>query len=132
MTVGLVLVSHSAKLADGARELAEQVAQGAVPIRAVGGASDGSLGTNALAIVEAVDSLAAAEGVIVLTDLGSAVMSAETALEELGAGCRERVRLADAPFVEGAVAAAVEASVGSDLEAVLAAAESARGQGKLA
>jgi dihydroxyacetone kinase phosphotransfer subunit len=132
MTVGLVLVSHSARLADGVRELAEQVAQGAVPVRAVGGASDGSLGTNALAIVEAVDSLAEADGVLVLADLGSAVMSAETALEEIDAGRRQRVRLADAPFVEGAVAAAVEASVGSELEAVLAAAESARGQGKLA
>ena len=132
MTVGLVVVSHSARLADGVRELAEQVAQGAVPVRAVGGASDGSLGTNALAIVEAVDSLAEAEGVLVLTDLGSAVMSAETALEQLDAERRERVRQADAPFVEGTVAAAVEASIGSGLERVLAAAESARGQSKLA
>ena len=131
MTIGLVLVSHSAKLAGGVRELAEQVAQGAVPIRAVGGASDGSLGTNALAIVEAVDSLADAEGILVLTDLGSAVMSAETALEQLDPALRSRVRLADAPFVEGAMAAAVEASMGSNLKAVLGTAEAARGQAKL-
>jgi PTS hybrid protein len=128
--VGLVLVSHSSRLAEGARELAEQVAPG-VPIAAVGGASDGSLGTNALEIVEAVRTLDAA-GVLVLMDLGSAVLSTETALEQLDPATRGRVRLADAPFVEGAVAAAVEASAGSGLESVQAVAEAARGQGKLA
>jgi dihydroxyacetone kinase phosphotransfer subunit len=135
MNVGLVLVSHSARLAEGARELAEQVAQGEVPIVAVGGAEDGSLGTNALAIAEAIESMAVAEGVngvLVLMDLGSAVLSAETALEQLDEGLRDQVRMADAPFVEGAVAAAVEASLGSGLEAVLATAEAARQLGKLA
>jgi phosphoenolpyruvate---glycerone phosphotransferase subunit DhaM len=131
LSVALVLVSHSARLAEGTRDLAEQVAQGAVPIRAVGGAEDGSLGTNAFAILEAIESLDSAGGVLLLVDLGSAVLSAETALEQLTPEKRERVRLADAPFVEGAVAAAVEASVGSELEAVLATAEAARGQGKL-
>jgi phosphoenolpyruvate---glycerone phosphotransferase subunit DhaM len=131
LSVALVLVSHSARLAEGTRDLAEQVAQGAVPIRAVGGAEDGSLGTNAFAILEAIESLDSAGGVLLLVDLGSAVLRAETALEQLTPEKRERVRLADAPFVEGAVAAAVEASVGSELEAVLATAEAARGQGKL-
>jgi phosphoenolpyruvate---glycerone phosphotransferase subunit DhaM len=131
LSVALVLVSHSARLAEGTRDLAEQVAQGAVPIRVVGGAEDGSLGTNAFAILEAIESLDSAGGVLLLVDLGSAVLSAETALEQLTPEKRERVRLADAPFVEGAVAAAVEASVGSELEAVLATAEAARGQGKL-
>ena len=129
-----MLVSHSARLAEGARELAEQVAQGDVPMLAVGGAEDGSLGTNAIAIAQAIESLAAAEGVdavLVLMDLGSAVLSAETALEQLDDEIRDRVRMADAPFVEGAVAAAVEASLGSDLDAVLATAEAARQQGKL-
>jgi dihydroxyacetone kinase phosphotransfer subunit len=134
MTVGLVLVSHSRRLADGTRELADQVTQGAAPIVAVGGAEDGSLGTNALAIASAIESLAAldgVEGVLVLMDLGSAVLSAETALEQLSEKVRTRVRMADAPFVEGAVTAAVEASLGSDLAAVAAAAEAARGQGKI-
>jgi dihydroxyacetone kinase phosphotransfer subunit len=133
--VGLVLVSHSARLAEGARELAEQVAPEGLPIAAVGGAEDGSLGTNALAIADAIESMAVTEGVegvLVLMDLGSAVLSAETALEQLDEGLRDRVRMADAPFVEGAVAAAVEASLGSGLEAVLATAEAARRQGKLA
>jgi dihydroxyacetone kinase phosphotransfer subunit len=135
VSVGFVLVSHSARLAEGVRELAEQVAQGNVLVMAVGGAEDGSLGTNALAIAKAIESLSMEEGVdgvLVLMDLGSAVLSAETALEQLDEGLRDRVRMADAPFVEGAVAAAVEASLGSGLEAVLATAEAARKLGKLA
>jgi dihydroxyacetone kinase phosphotransfer subunit len=131
VSVGLVLVSHSARLAEGLRELVEQVAQGRVAVAVAAGGPEDSLGTNAVAIGEAVESLAAG-GVVVLLDLGSAVLSAETALETLAPDVRARVRLADAPFVEGAVAAAVEASLGSDLEAVLIAAESARGQEKLA
>jgi PTS hybrid protein len=135
LSVGFVLVSHSVRLAEGARELAEQVARGAAPILAVGGAEDGSLGTNAFAIVQAIESLAGAggvDGVLILMDLGSAVLSTETALEQLDPELRERVRMVDAPFVEGAVAAAVEASLGSDLDSVQATAEAARQQGKLA
>jgi dihydroxyacetone kinase phosphotransfer subunit len=132
MSVGLVLVSHSARLAQGLRDLVAQVAQGRVPIAVAAGGAEDSLGTNAVAIGEAIESLAGPDGVVVLLDLGSAVLSAETALDDLAPAVRERVRMADAPFVEGAVAAAVESSLGSDLEAVLAAAEAARGQGKLA
>ena len=131
MSVGLLLVSHSRRLADGLRELVDQVVQGRVPLAVAAGAEDGGLGTNALAIAAAVESLAGADGVVVLMDLGSAVLSAETALEQLEAGLRERVRLADAPLVEGAMAAAVEASLGSGLDAVLATAEAARDAGKL-
>jgi phosphoenolpyruvate---glycerone phosphotransferase subunit DhaM len=135
VSVGLVLVSHSARLAEGVCELAEQVAQGNVPVVAVGGTEDGSLGTDALAIAKAIESLSLKEGVdgvLVLMDLGSAVLSAETALEQLDEVLRDRVRIADAPFVEGSVAAAVEASLGSGLEAVLATAEAARTLAKLA
>ncbi|MBO0684292.1 MAG: PTS-dependent dihydroxyacetone kinase phosphotransferase subunit DhaM [Candidatus Dormibacteraeota bacterium] len=131
---GLVLVSHSGLLAEGVRELAEQVARGAVPMAAVGGAEDGSLGTNALAILSAVEAVADGDGVagvLILMDLGSAVLSAEAALDQLAQETRRRVRMVDAPFVEGAVAAAVEASLGSDPGTVAAAAEAARGQPKL-
>lgn len=132
MTVGLVLVSHSARLAEGLRDLVEQVVQGQVPVAVAAGMEDGRLGTNAFAIEEAVRSLAGTGGVLLLVDLGSAVLSTEAALELLEPAVRERVRMADAPFVEGAVAAAVEASLGSELEAVLATAEAASRQGKLA
>jgi phosphocarrier protein FPr len=132
MTVGLVLVSHSARLAEGLRELVEQLGQGRVPVAVAAGAEDGALGTNALAIARAVESQADADGVLLLVDLGSAVLSAETALELLDPALQARVRIADAPFVEGAVAAVVESSLDSDLEAVLATAEAARHQAKLA
>jgi phosphoenolpyruvate---glycerone phosphotransferase subunit DhaM len=132
VSVGLVLVSHSARLAEGLRELVEQVAQGRVPVGVAAGAAEGALGTNALDIAAAIESLDAAEGVVVLVDLGSAVLSAETALDGLAPDLRARVRMADAPFVEGAVAAAVESSVGSGLAVVLATAEAARALAKLA
>jgi len=131
VSVGLLLVSHSARLAEGLRELVEQVVQGRVRIAVAAGSEDGGLGTSAVAISAAVESLAGPDGVLVLMDLGSAVLSAETALELLDPAVRERVRMADAPFVEGAVAAAVEASLDSGLDAVLATAVAARGQGKL-
>ena len=121
--VGLLIVSHSRKVAEGVRELAEQVAQGHVPIAAVGGMADGSLGTNAEDIRRAAEQLAAAavDGVVVLLDLGSAVMSTELALEGFGTPHR----ISNAPLVEGAIVAAVEASIGSDLAATTAAAEGA-------
>jgi dihydroxyacetone kinase phosphotransfer subunit len=132
MSVGLVLVSHSARLAEGLRDLLEQLVPDEVPVALAAGGPEGVLGTSALAIAEAVESLADADGVVVLVDLGSAVLSAETALEQLEPSLRGRVRVADAPFVEGAVAATVEAGLGSGLDAVVAAAEAARQQVKLA
>lgn len=130
MSVGLVLVAHSRRLAEGLLELIESVTQGGVPVAVAAGGEEGALGTSAAAIAEALEALPAPEGVVVLMDLGSAVLSAETALDLVPA-LRGRVRVADAPFVEGAVAAAVEAGLGSGLEAVLAAAEAARAQPKL-
>jgi phosphoenolpyruvate---glycerone phosphotransferase subunit DhaM len=118
--IGLLIVSHSRKLAEGVRDLAGQVANGQVPIAAVGGLDDGSLGTNAEAIRLAAEQLPGDE-VLVLMDLGSAVLSTEMALEGFG---RPFV-LCDAPLVEGAVLAAVEASVGADLARTVAAAEAA-------
>ncbi|MFI2752784.1 dihydroxyacetone kinase phosphoryl donor subunit DhaM [Cellulomonas sp. P22] len=123
--VALVLVSHSNLLAQGAVELAAQMAPG-VELLAAGGAPAGGLGTSFEAIEQALEQ-ATSEGrsAVVLTDLGSAVLTTESVLEMLDTDVAERVRLADAPFVEGAVAAAVEAHGGADLAAVLAAAERA-------
>jgi dihydroxyacetone kinase phosphotransfer subunit len=131
VSVGLVVVSHSRRLAEGLEELLAQVAQGRVPVAVTGGAEDGSLGSDVLGIETAIESVAGPDGVVVLMDLGSAVLAAEAALELLPAEVRERVRLADAPLVEGAVAAAVEASLDADLEAVARAAEAARTVTKL-
>ena len=128
--VGLVIVSHSRKIAEGVVDLASQMAPGFEEIRAAGGLDDGGIGTDAMRIMAAVEAVDSGDGVLILCDIGSAVMSAETAielLEERG----ERVKIADAPLVEGAVVAAVEAFAGEPLETVLKAAEDARSGRKL-
>jgi phosphoenolpyruvate---glycerone phosphotransferase subunit DhaM len=121
--VALLLVSHSSTLADGAAELAAQMAPNVLLV-AAGGLEDGSLGTS-FDLIGAGLVAATHDGrsVVVLTDLGSAVLTTESVLEFAGEEVSAHVRLADAPFVEGAVAAAVAAAGGADLDAVLAAAE---------
>ena len=123
MTVSIVVVSHSAKIADGAIELAAQMAPGVV-LLAAGGTDDGRIGTSLDKVLAALEQ-AGVDGALVLTDLGSAVMTAESALEFLGDP--EGVLLADAPLVEGLVAAAVAAQGGADVRAVKDAAEAALG-----
>lgn len=124
MSVGLLLVSHSVRLAEGAAELAREMAPDVVVALAAGDV-DGGLGTSLEVVQEALEhALPGVGGVVVLADLGSAVLTVETALE-LDDDLAERVRLAEAPFVEGAVAAAVAAQQGGDLGAVLAAAQGA-------
>ncbi len=127
--VGLVLVSHSPQIADGTAELVRQMA-GEVELAAVGGDSDGGFGTDPERIEAAVRDLDADE-VLVFMDLGSAVLSAETVLEMLPSETREKVRLVDAPFVEGAFAAGVVASAGADAEECVEAAMEARTESKL-
>src|SRR5437763_1591501 len=115
MTVGLVIVAHSAQLAAGVVELAGQMIQGKTPIAAAGGALDDIMNTSADKILEAIQSVDGPDGVLVLLDLGSAILSAEMALEMLSDEQRDRVRLSYAHLVEGAVAAALEASLGRTL-----------------
>jgi PTS hybrid protein len=120
--VGIVLVSHSARLAEGTADLAGQVGGGTVRVLAAGGTEDGGLGTSAEKVAQAVASAEAGAGVLVVPDLGSAVLTVRAMLEDLP---DVRVVLADAPFVEGAVAATVTAAAGADLTAVVKAAEEA-------
>jgi multiphosphoryl transfer protein len=123
MTVGLVIVAHSAQLAAGVVELAGQMTQGKTPIVAAGGALDDVLGTSADKILAAIQSVDGPDGVLVMLDLGSAILSAEMALEMLSDEQRQRVRLTYAPLVEGSVAAALEASLGRSLAQVQRVAE---------
>ncbi|TXN31839.1 dihydroxyacetone kinase phosphoryl donor subunit DhaM [Lacisediminihabitans profunda] len=122
--VGIVVVSHSDKIATGLVELAGQMAA-TTTIRGAGGTDYGGIGTSFDKVTEAIASADSGAGVVILCDLGSAVLTAETALEFLDDEVRSRVRIADAPLVEGAVAAAVAAESGESLAAVFAAAESA-------
>ncbi len=125
--IGLVIVSHSAKLAEGVCDLVRQVAQGKVRIAAAGGTADpeNPIGTDAFQVLQAIESVYSEDGVLVLMDLGSAVLSAETALELLGAEKSARVELCGAPLVEGAVAAATLAAAGAGLAEVAREAENA-------
>ncbi len=118
--VALVVVSHSEPLADAAVELALQMVGDNPPPIEVAAGNDGGLGTDALAVAGAIqraDAASNGSGVLVLTDLGSAVLSSEMALE-LVDDLSSEVRLSRAPFVEGLVAAVVQASIGRSLEAV--------------
>ncbi|MET8286773.1 PTS fructose transporter subunit IIA [Streptomyces sp. NPDC051639] len=124
--VGIVLVSHSAAVADSVAELATGLAGGGVtaPVAPAGGTADGGLGTSAELISAAAASVDRGGGVAVLMDLGSAVLTVKALLAE-GDELPANTRLVDAPFVEGAVAAVVTASAGADLAAVEAAAAEA-------
>ncbi|AHY46310.1 dihydroxyacetone kinase, phosphotransfer subunit [Rubrobacter radiotolerans] len=128
--VGLVLVSHSSKVAEGTAELVEQMA-GEVRVRSVGGDAEGGIGTDPERIQSAIEEIDSGDGVLVFMDLGSAILSAETVLEMLDADLRDRTRLVNAPFVEGAFAAGVAAAAGSDLEECLEAADQARTEPKI-
>lgn len=122
---GIVVVSHSTRLAEGVVELAAQMAPDVV-LRAAGGDDDGGLGTSMTKVEEALSAtLDEAGAVVVATDLGSATMIAETTLELLAEDQQSRVLLADGPLVEGVVAAAVAAQGGADAPGVRAALEAA-------
>jgi len=124
VSVGIVFVSHSARIADGLVDLARQMAHD-VEMQGAGGTDDGGIGTSYDRITAAIDAVNTGAGVVVLCDLGSAYMTAETAVDFLDDDVRGEVRIVDAPLVEGGVAAAVAAQTGAHLDAVVAAARSA-------
>ncbi|HET6506939.1 MAG TPA: dihydroxyacetone kinase phosphoryl donor subunit DhaM [Baekduia sp.] len=127
--VGIVVVSHSAELASGLSALAAQMAGPDVAIEAAGGTADGRLGTDEAGVAAAIERAGRdGDGVVVLGDLGSSILTVRSLLAEQPDG---HVKLADAPVVEGAVTAAVTASAGADLEAVVQAAEETRDARKL-
>jgi phosphocarrier protein FPr len=131
--VGLVLVTHSSSIAEGLRDMVAQVAGAEVPVATAGGTDDGRLGTSAPRIVAAIRATldAGADGTLILLDLGSAALSLELALEEFDGDERARLRVSDAPLVEGAILAAVQASVGASLDEVADAAASAATMSKM-
>jgi dihydroxyacetone kinase phosphotransfer subunit len=126
--VGIVLVSHSEELARGLARLVGQVAGAEVRVEPAGGDVEGGLGTSGDLVEAAIARADGGDGVLVLADLGSAILTVRHVLDQQ----EDRViRLADAPLVEGAVAAAVTAASGQSLDTVLRAAEDARGARKL-
>jgi dihydroxyacetone kinase phosphotransfer subunit len=128
--VGIVVVSHSAELASGVCDLAGQMAGPDIAIVPAGGTAAGALGTDEGRVRHAIELAGRdGDGVVVLGDLGSSILTVRHVLEHQPDN--GHVRLADAPFVEGAVTAAVTASAGASLDEVLRAAEDARGARKL-
>ncbi|RPF31575.1 dihydroxyacetone kinase phosphoryl donor subunit DhaM [Streptomyces sp. TLI_185] len=127
-SVGIVLVSHSAELAAGLRLLVEQIGSDAVPLATAGGTDDGRIGTSYDLVLAAIRSVDRGQGVVVLPDLGSSVLTARTVLEDHP---HPDALIVDAPFVEGAVAAVVTAASGADLKTVADAAKEARHVHKL-
>lgn len=113
--VGIVIVSHSAKIAEGAKELALQMAPDA-HIAAAGGLPDGNIGTDYDRILTAIESVMSDDGVIMLVDLGSAIMTSEMAIEDCSNP--DKVKIIDAPIVESAIFGAVEASIGSNIQSL--------------
>lgn len=124
--VGFVIVSHSSRLAEGVKELAGMMAE-KTPVAAAGGLEDGSLGTSFEKIQHAVESVYSPDGVIILMDMGSAVMTAEMVVESME---DKKIRLADCPIVEGAVIGTVDASMGMSLEEIMEEIEQAGTQKK--
>jgi dihydroxyacetone kinase phosphotransfer subunit len=116
--VSLLIVSHSEKLAEGVRELAQEMAQG-ITIASAGGTSDGRLGSDYDRIYSVLSDIYTPDGVIVLFDLGSSYMTAELAKEALSKEGKDNIQIIGAALVEGAVAAAVQISIGSNIEEIL-------------
>lgn len=125
--IGIVIVSHSAKLAEGVLELARNMGGAELLIQAAGGIStdDAALGTDPIRILQAIEQVYSDDGVLVLMDLGSAILSSEMAVDMLPDDKRSRIFLCEAPVVEGAIAAAVQARIGGSIEQVISEARGA-------
>lgn len=129
--VGIVIVSHSKKMAEGLLELIRQMVGKSVAIELAAGTSDGRLGTDAFMIEDKIRKASSGDGVLVIVDIGSAVMSAEMAIENLEESLRKKVKILDVPFIEGAIVACMEASFGKNIEDIISEAEKVRDMKKI-
>ncbi len=123
---GVVIVSHSELIARGLKDLVDEMNDGAVLVVAAGGADQGRLGTSAIKIQEAIESLEDCDHILVYADLGSSILSAETAFDLIDEDLAEKCLIVDCPIVEGALAGVVQANMSQSLEEVIAASEEAR------
>ena len=123
MSVALLIVSHSADVARGTAEMARQMAGADISIAWTGGNQEGKLGTSLASIIEQLEAVWRPEGVAVLVDVGGAEMNSEVAIEQLDPAKAQKVRICQAPLVEGAIMAAAEAASGGTLDQVCRAAE---------
>ncbi|RBP38977.1 dihydroxyacetone kinase phosphoryl donor subunit DhaM [Garciella nitratireducens] len=124
--IGLVIVSHSNKISNGIVDLCYQMAGKNIKIISAGGTSDGRIGTDPIFIKEAIEKANDGDGVVILADIGSSIMSSELAIEMLEKDLQEKTYILDTPIVEGAVAVAVQACMSNDIQEILNVAEEAR------
>lgn len=124
--IGVILVSHSEYIAKGLRELVNEMNDGSVPVIAAGGADGGRIGTSAIKIQEAIESMEDCDHILIYADLGSSILSAETAMDLIEEELAEKVQIVDAPIVEGALSGVVQATISDDVNEVIRASEEAR------
>jgi len=121
---GVIIVSHSEKLAEGLRDIVMEMNDGSVEVIAAGGADDGRIGTNTTKIKNAIETLAKRDQILIFVDLGSAVICSETAIELLEDGeLEKKVHIVDAPLVEGVIGGVIQATICNDLEKIIATAK---------
>ena len=129
--IGVVLVSHSEFITKGLKDLVDEMNDGSVPVLSAGGADGGRIGTSAIKIQEAIESIDDCDHILIYCDLGSAIMSAEMALELVDEELAGKCRMVDCPIVEGALAGVIIASGSGDVDATIQASEDARNVRKL-
>ena len=129
--IGVILVSHSEYIALGLKELVNEMNDGSVPVVAAGGADGGRIGTSAIKIQEAIESIEDCDHILIYADLGSSILSAETALDLVDEDLADKCRMVDCPIVEGALAGVIMAAGSGDVEVAVQASEEARGALKL-
>lgn len=126
MATGILIVSHSEKLAEGIVELISEMANDSVVIKQAGGTEDGRLGTDAVRVQAVIESMADCGAILIYCDLGSSIISSEMAIEMLDDALREKVQIVDCPIVEGAFTGVVQASLTEDAAEIVAVSEQAR------
>ena len=124
--VSFIIVSHSEKLAEGVKEMAEEMNSAKVKIRAVGGTGDGRLGTDVIKLTQTIEQLYDGHLILVFGDMGSSILGAFTAIDLLEEPVKEKVVMVDAPLVEGVISAVVQASITGDLDEIIKTAQEAR------
>ena len=129
--IGVVLVSHSEYITLGLKALVDEMNDGSVPVVSAGGADGGRIGTSAIKIQEAIESIEDCDHILIYADLGSSILSAETALDLVDEDLADKCQMVDCPIVEGALAGVITASGTGDVEAAVQASEEARGVHKL-
>ncbi|TDT50344.1 dihydroxyacetone kinase phosphoryl donor subunit DhaM [Fonticella tunisiensis] len=129
--IAVIIVSHSEKVAEGVKDIAEQMNNSKIMIRAAGGTENGRIGTNTLKIYETFEEVKNADNILVFVDLGSSIMATEMAMDMLDDEIREKITIVDAPIVEGALGAVIQATVTDNVKNIIETAIESKSLSKL-